>query len=87
MDDIVFKKKYIDLDSIQSIKKFFDVTINDKLDTELKNFVPGKGMCWDRPLRFEIKKNPIHNIVDKLKNWNSNIKLVLVMILARVCLA
>jgi hypothetical protein len=67
MDDIVFKKKYIDLDSIQSIKKFFDVTINDKLDTQLKNFVPGKGMCWDRPLRFEIKKNPIHNIVDKLK--------------------
>jgi hypothetical protein len=67
MENIVFKKKYIDFDSITYIKKFFDVTINDKLDVESKVYVPGKGMCWDRPLRFDIKKNPIHSVIEKLK--------------------
>jgi hypothetical protein len=76
---IVHIKNYISNESVQNIRNFFN-NINDSLSesqgprVNKKNKLGFNG-CWDRQLHYEIKDNPIHELVDKLKKDFGNFEI------------
>lgn len=72
MPDIVYKEKYVDEELLQEIKYFYE-KVNDSFcggpveDTgQLSTTLQVEG-CSDKPLRLELKYNPLHKLISKLK--------------------
>jgi hypothetical protein len=73
MDQIIYKEKYLHNDLVDKINKFYK-DIDDQLsggpkiyDNDNSSSLMKEG-AWDIPLRLEIPANPIHQVIDKLKN-------------------
>jgi hypothetical protein len=70
---IVYKPKYLSQEDLEKIRNFYHVKINDSIYhsagpySDEKNELGWEG-CWDRNLHLEILDNPIHKLIDKLKN-------------------
>ncbi len=69
MADIIHKENYISAEQVSAIKHFFDKKIRDKLSggpNKADQLEAGLEGCWDRSLHYELKDNPIHEVIDKL---------------------
>lgn len=68
---IIYKENFISLDLVDQIRTYFD-KINDSLAASRGPFDQpdhylGWAGTWSRQLHFELPDNPIHLVVDKLK--------------------
>ena len=69
-DDVYYQESYISIEHAKKIKNYFDVTINDNFSNGPKpqnKFTHNFTGCQDRPLRLENSDNPLHVVIDKLK--------------------
>jgi hypothetical protein len=76
LKEINYKQKYISLDLVKEIKNYFE-KINDSLLASRGPFSSikcalGWAGCWDRSLHLERLDNPIHQVIEKLKQDYGN---------------
>lgn len=78
MKNIIHTPAYIPQEKIQEIKHYYDEVVNDsfsngpKSNPKLKKQMQG---CWDRPLRLENRDNPVHQLLEKLRNDFGNFEI------------
>jgi len=73
MTDIIHKEKYVDAELLGKIISYIDKRNDDFMGGPIVDKAPNSssiGMegCSDRPLRLEDPDNPIHELIQKLKN-------------------
>jgi len=73
MTDIIHKEKYLDAELLGKIISYIDKRNDDLMGGPIVDKAPNSssiGMegCSDRPLRLEDPDNPIHELLQKLKN-------------------
>jgi len=73
MTDIIHKEKYVDAELLGKIISYIDKRNDDLMGGPIVDKAPNSssiGMegCSDRPLRLEDPDNPIHELIQKLKN-------------------
>ena len=73
MTDIIHKEKYVDADLLGRIISYIDKRNDDFMGGPIVDKAPnassiGMEGCSDRPLRLEDPDNPMHELLQKLKN-------------------
>lgn len=68
---IIHQKNYISIDQVDEIRSYFD-KINDSLLASKGPYTTERAKlgyqgCWDRNLHLEKTNNPVHQIINKLK--------------------
>jgi hypothetical protein len=74
---IIHKKQFLSLKEVTEIKQFYDLIGDSPFDSRgpydhPENAIGWQG-CYDRSLHLEIKKNPIHKVIEKLKDEFGNL--------------
>tara|TARA_B100000900_G_C20501966_1_gene684154 strand:- start:334 stop:987 length:654 start_codon:yes stop_codon:yes gene_type:complete len=73
MTDIIYKEKYVDAELLGKIISYIDKRNDDFMGGPIVDKAPnassiGMEGCSDRPLRLEDPDNPMHELLQKLKN-------------------
>ncbi len=70
MEDVIHKPQYVSLDDIEKIRFFYNLVIDDSMgggpvkSDKVKDGIQG---FWNRPLRLEYAENPLHKVIQRLR--------------------
>tara|TARA_R100000081_G_C4803041_1_gene165495 strand:+ start:539 stop:1216 length:678 start_codon:yes stop_codon:yes gene_type:complete len=70
MEDIIHKPQYISLDDIKKIRFFYNCVIDDTMNggpVKSDKVKAGVQGFWNRPLRLEYPENPVHKVMQRLR--------------------